>query len=93
MLQKTAAFCLFSGILWSQSFTGSVRGTVTDSSQAAVPAAKVTVIDADRGVETSTVTDTSGRYIFTTLPAANYSLRFEAPGFQKTTRPMFRLLC
>ena len=84
-------FCLFAGISWTQSFTGSIRGSVTDSSHAAVPAAKVTAIDADRGVESSTVTDGSGRYIFTTLPAANYSLRVEAPGFQKATRAVFRL--
>ncbi len=29
--------------MWAQSFTASVRGVVTDSSQAAVPAAKITV--------------------------------------------------
>src|SRR3954447_26510167 len=91
MLRKGATFCLVAGFMWFQSFTGSIRGTVTDSSHAAVPTAKVTAIDADRNVESSTVTDSSGRYIFTTLPTANYSLRVEAPGFQKATRSVFRL--
>src|SRR3954454_6103224 len=91
MLQKAAVFCLFTGLSWSQSFTGSIRGTVTDSTHAAVPNAKVVAVDADRNVESTTQTDTSGRYIFTTLPVANYALRVEAQGIQKATRPAFRL--
>src|SRR4030095_5015752 len=91
MFRAAAAVCLFAGISFSQSFTGSIRGTVTDSSHAAVPNAKVIAIDADRNVESSTLTDTAGRYIFTTLPAAISALRVEAPGFQKATRQAFRL--
>jgi hypothetical protein len=91
MLRFAIAFCLVAGLSWSQSFTGSIRGTVTDSSHAAVPNAKVTAVDADRNVESSTMTDTSGRYIFPTLPAANYTLRVESSGFRKSTVPAFRL--
>src|ERR1041385_6570196 len=86
-----AAFCVFAGITWAQSFTGSIRGTVTDSTHGAVPNAKVTAVDVDRNVEFSTVTHTVGRYIFVTLPAANYVLHVEAPGFQKATQPGLKL--
>src|SRR5262245_59926912 len=88
------ALCLFttvSTISFGQSFTGSIRGTVTDSSQAAVPNAKVTAIDIDRKVEYPTQADSSGRYIFPSLPTANYSLTADAPGFRKFTRAAFRL--
>src|SRR5262249_1305714 len=91
MLRTIVALCLFTGVSWSQSFTGSIRGTVTDSSHAAVPNAKVIAIDSDRNVESSTLTDNVGRYIFTTLPAANYVLRVEGPGFRKAARQAFRL--
>ncbi len=82
---------LFSAVAWGQSYTGSIRGTITDNTKAAVPAAKITVTDADRNVEYSTVSDSSGRYILTTLPAARYVLTVQAQGFDKTTQPAFRL--
>jgi hypothetical protein len=82
---------LISALSWGQSFTGSIRGNVTDSSKAGVPAAKVTAADIDRNVGYSTVTDSSGRYILPTLPAAQYTLTVEAKGFDKATQPAFRL--
>ena len=85
------SFCLFSILVWSQTFTGSIRGTLLDPTRAVVPNAKITVTDADRGVQNSTVADSSGRYIFPTLPPARYILTAEAPGFRKVTLPVFRL--
>src|SRR6266550_2110580 len=66
MSKLGAVLFLFSALSWSQSFTGSIRGTITDNTKAPVPAAKVTVTDADRNVDYSTVTDSSGRYILPT---------------------------
>src|SRR5258706_16122542 len=83
--------CLLSGFLWAQSYTGSIRGTVTDHTRAAVPAAKITATDADRNVQFSTVTDSAGRYIFPTLPAARYTLTAQAASFDKAAHPAFRL--
>src|SRR4051794_22212686 len=92
MFRKSlTGFFLFSALTWAQSFTGSVRGSITDTSKAAVPGAKVTATDADRNLEYPTVADSSGRYSFPTLPAARYALTVEAPGFKKTTHPAFRL--
>src|SRR5215472_6419175 len=78
-------------LAWAQSYTGSIRGTITDTSKAVVPAARITVVDADRNVQFSAVTDSAGRYIFPTLPAARYSLTVEAAGFQKATEADIRL--
>src|SRR5262245_2824254 len=91
MRRLLLGFCLILIAAWAQSYTGSIRGTVTDQSQAAVPNAKVSVTDADRNVETTTTTDSAGRYIFTTLPIGRYVLSVEASGFRKTTPPEFRL--
>ena len=49
--------CLFSALSWAQSYTGSIRGTITDTSKSAVPNAKITVTDSDRNVQFSTVSD------------------------------------
>ncbi len=84
-------FCFLPILACAQSYTASVRGTITDSTQAGVPSAKVTVIDVERSVQYRALADSSGRYIFPTLPAASYILTVEAPGFRKATRPAFRL--
>src|SRR3954447_17825951 len=91
-MRNLCAFALLtSAVMWSQSFTGSIRGTITDSGNAAVPGAKITATDVDRGVDYSTVSDSAGRYILPTLPGAQYSLTVEAAGFDKATRSAFRL--
>jgi len=86
-----ASLLSFSTLSLAQSHTGSIRGTITDPSQAGVPDAKVVVTDVDRNVDYSTVADSAGRYMFPTLPAARYTLTVEAPGFKKASQAPFRL--
>jgi hypothetical protein len=74
---------------FAQSFTASVRGNVTDQSSAAVPSAKVTVTDADRGTVFNTVADEAGRYVVTALPPGTYVLTVEAPGFKRFSTDRF----
>src|SRR5713226_3271288 len=83
--------CLWSAPLWPQTFTGSIRGTIKDSTRAAVPSAKITATDVDRSVDYPTTSDSAGRYVFPTLPPAQYVVTVEAPGFRKATQPAFRL--
>src|SRR5262249_55070955 len=91
MFRSAAILALFTCLCWSQSYTGSIRGTITDNTKAAVPAAKVTATDVDRNVDYSTATDPSGRYILPTLPAARYTLAVVAQGFEKATQTAFAL--
>ena len=86
-----ASLFLLSAIAWCQSYTGSIRGTITDNTRAAVPGAKVTATDVDRKVDYPTTSDSAGRYIFPTLPAARYTLTVEVQGFDKATQAAFRL--
>src|SRR5450759_5852043 len=75
---------IFAALAWSQSsYTASVRGTVTDSSGAALVAAKVTILEADRNVAHTATTDEAGRYVMTALPPGGYTLTVEAAGFKK----------
>src|SRR5215813_7231341 len=91
MTRFCAILFLSGALVWSQSYTGSIRGTVTDTSKAAVASAKVIATDVDRNVDYPTVTDAQGRYILPTLPAARYSLTVQAPGFEKATQSPFAL--
>ncbi|MCU1296874.1 MAG: Cna B-type protein [Acidobacteriaceae bacterium] len=67
-----------------QAVFGSIFGTVTDPSGAAVPNAKVTVTDLNKGTSDQTTTNEAGNYSVTHLIPDNYAVRFEAPGFKVT---------
>jgi hypothetical protein len=64
-------------------FRTSVQGTVTDSSGAAIPNAKLTLRDKATNYTVVRTTDTSGVYNFNALPADHFTLTAEAPGFGK----------
>ena len=69
----------------AQSDTSSLTGTVTDSSGAALPNAKVLVRNNDTHVERTTLSNESGSFNLTNLPPGNYTVRVEATNFQTTT--------
>jgi hypothetical protein len=64
---------------------GSIVGTVTDSSGAAIPGAKVVATQSATGVQTQTVTNAVGGYVFPVLPPTTYDLMVSAVGFASTT--------
>ena len=66
-------FCLVAALGWGQTYTASVRGSVTDSTQAALPSARIMVTDVDRNVAYTTASDTAGRYIFHPVLSWNIS--------------------
>ncbi|MGH9788252.1 MAG: carboxypeptidase regulatory-like domain-containing protein, partial [Candidatus Acidiferrales bacterium] len=67
----------------AQTFRGSVSGTVTDSTGAVVPGARVVVKNVDTGLEREAQTDDTGYYVVTELPIGNYSVTVEKEGFQR----------
>ena len=85
-LCRSALCCLVLSFLPATSFGqavfGSIVGTVTDSSKAAVPHAKVTVRDVGKGVSYTTTTNETGNYSQTHLIVGLYEVRVEAPGFE-----------
>ena len=66
--------------------TGTIEGTITDSTGAAIPHAQVSVVNISTGVATNMPTTTTGFYSISTLPAATYSVTVTAPGFEKLVR-------
>src|ERR1700756_3288443 len=61
--------------------SGSVNGTVVDSTGAVVPKARVEIQNPVSGFDRSALTDTSGRFEFTNIPFNPYHLTILAPGF------------
>jgi outer membrane receptor protein involved in Fe transport len=75
---------LFSAPLLAQTFRGSINGTVTDSSGAVIPGAKVTATDVATAAVRGTVSSGAGEFLFSELPQSTYTIKVEASGFQTT---------
>ena len=65
-----------------QAAYGNIIGTVTDSTGAAVPNAKVTATDIAKGVTYSAVANASGYYTLSNLTPGDYRVVVEASGFK-----------
>ncbi len=72
--------------LFAQSYSGEVRGLVTDASQAVVSGAKVTLTDEAKHLSRYAVSDTAGQYVFTQVDPARYSVEVEFKGFKSFER-------
>lgn len=70
--------------LSAQVDTGSVLGTVKDSSGAVAPRAKVSLTNAETGLTLSTVAGPDGGFVFTPVKIGTYSVAAELEGFRKT---------
>jgi Carboxypeptidase regulatory-like domain/TonB dependent receptor len=77
------SFFVLSSVALAQRDLGTITGTVTDPQGAAVPNAKVTIVQEGTGVSIPTQTNDSGLYSLPTLRPGTYSVSVEAPGFQK----------
>jgi hypothetical protein len=71
---------------YAQSTTGSLRGQILDSSQAAVPLAEVTVTNQQTGVVVSVTTTSAGTYSIPSIIPGLYSVAVQAQGFKSTTK-------
>ena len=66
--------------------TAYMNGTVTDKTGAAIPGAKVTVSNPDKGFTRDLVSNSAGFYSVSAIPLGDYIVTAEAPGFQKLVR-------
>src|ERR1700756_3296058 len=77
------ALTLFAGVsTFAQTFRGTILGSVTDSSGAAVPGATVTIRNLDTGLTRTVTTSDDGSYAAPELPIGNYSVSVEKAGFK-----------
>jgi hypothetical protein len=77
--------------LYAQFETAAVLGSISDPTGAAVPGAKITLINADTGVTSVQTTDRSGNFEFLNQRIGSYRLVVEANGFKQAVSPVFAL--
>ena len=73
----------FAGLAYGQAETGTINGTVSDSTGAVVPNAKVMVKNVNTGGERPSVTDGNGYYNVSNLLPGLYSITVEAANLAK----------
>jgi hypothetical protein len=85
--------CAISSPAWAQSVaSGSLHGTVTDATAAALPGVTATLTSPALQVpQLVAVTDQNGNYRFTDLPAGTYRVAFELTGFATLVRDQLRI--
>ena len=66
----------------AQSVSGTILGTVTDSTGAVVAGAKVTIINEGTGLTRTVVADVNGEYTAPALPTGHYTITSEMTGFK-----------
>jgi hypothetical protein len=64
-------------------YKAGIQGTIQDKSGAAVPAAKVTLVNQATGIQHEAVSGDTGFYRLTELPPSTYTLTVEITGFKK----------
>jgi hypothetical protein len=89
---KLAILLLSAIAAYAQSMgTGTITGTVTDPSGAAVPSATVTALQLSTNTTRTTATNASGNYVFTNAPNGEYTITAESKGFKKVVQQGVRL--
>ena len=82
-----ALFSFVCGGAWAQdALTGSISGTISDSTGAVIVGATVTLTNTDRGQDLRVLTTSSaGFYTATSLPLGMYTVKVSATGFKTET--------
>ena len=77
--------------LSAQTVTGSIGGTVTDTTGAVVPNAQITAHNIATGIDTQATSNGAGIYSIRFLPIGQYEVTVQAPGFASAKLPAFAL--
>jgi hypothetical protein len=70
---------------FGQAVTGTILGTVTDSTGAVIPGASVTLTHTATGRTRTVTTDSAGEYTAPSMPTGKYTVEVELTGFKKVT--------
>src|SRR5579871_1483517 len=69
--------------LFGQAVSGTIYGTVRDSSGAAISGAKVNAVNTATNYARTQNTTASGDFLFASMPLGQYTLTVEQPGFDQ----------
>ena len=79
-----ASLIFTASVLHAQIPDGSINGIVTDPKDAIVVGAHITAVSITQGNSRDTITNGSGLYVLSNLPAGIYNLKIEESGFAAT---------
>ena len=69
--------------VWGQNTTGTILGTVSDSTGSVIAGARVMLTNEGTGISAETTSNASGDYQFPNLPPASYMVQAQSDGFRK----------
>ena len=75
----------------AQTITGSISGTINDSSASAVAGADITLTHTATGVARKAQTTATGDFVFNSVVPGGYNVTVEAAGFKKLERTEINL--
>ena len=78
-------------VMFGQAYSGTVSGELTDATSAVVTGAKVILTDQEKGFNFQTTSDSTGGYLFRSIPPGVYVVSVEAAGFAKTESAKFKV--
>jgi hypothetical protein len=84
MLMAFALFLMSLGApsLFAQTDTGSIAGTVADTTGAVIPGANILATNTENGLKLSAVSDATGGFTILAVPRGDYTVTASAKGFQ-----------
>ena len=77
--------------MFGQAYSGTVSGELTDATSAVVTGARVILTDQEKGFNFQTTSDSSGAYLFRSIPPGVYVVSVEVAGFAKTETAKFKV--
>lgn len=85
ILVVTLGLSLLPHRILAQAVSGTILGSVKDSSRAAIPDTSVTITNTDTGLMRTVATDSMGDYVAPSLPPGTYTVSAEVKGFKKVS--------
>ncbi len=78
-------------LLSGQAYFGTISGELTDATGAVVPGVTVVLSDQQKGFMFNATSDSSGRYLFRSIPPGVYTVSAEAKGFDRAQSASVKL--
>jgi len=91
LLGLSLSTLVFSTLAWGQA-SSTINGSVTDPSGSSIPNAKITITEVETSLARTTVSNSDGLYVISSLRPTNYTLSVEAQGFRTFTQTGITLL-
>ena len=85
-IRAISAVLMLTALAWGQSDQGVITGTISDSTGAVIPGARVTVREMNTNVSSDWQSNASGTYVAGPLRIGVYEITVETEGFKKSVR-------